>query len=80
MTSRTQRDRPARNPGGMVCDECSEVFIGADWHAYCGICVELVSAREAAARKDRYRRYSGTRAELRALGQGSHTTSEPPKK
>lgn len=49
MTKRPQ-DRPAAYPGGMVCDECSEVFIGADWHSYCGICVEIVSNREAAAR------------------------------
>lgn len=50
MTERANRDRPAAYPGGMVCDECSEVFIGADWHSYCGICVEIVSKREAAKR------------------------------
>lgn len=35
---RAQRDRPATNPGGMVCDECSEVFIGEERHALCAIC------------------------------------------
>lgn len=50
MTDRATRDRPAREPGGMVCDECGEIFIGADWHAYCGLCVEIVSKREATAR------------------------------
>lgn len=39
MDERQKRDRPARNPGGMVCEECSEVFIGEEWHALCAICL-----------------------------------------
>ncbi len=50
MTDRQKRDRPASDPGGMVCDECGEVFIGAEWHAYCAICIEIVSKQNAAAR------------------------------
>ncbi len=51
MSKQPNRDRPAANPGGMVCERCSEVFLGADWHYYCGICVEIVSAEEAAFRQ-----------------------------
>ena len=38
--NRANRDRPAKNPGGMVCEVCSEVFIGAEWHARCAICAQ----------------------------------------
>jgi len=31
----------------MVCEECSEVFIGEDWHVYCAICIEAVAKRIA---------------------------------
>lgn len=48
MTLQTGRDRPARNPGGMVCEECSEVFIGEEWHSFCAICVQEVARRIAA--------------------------------
>lgn len=37
-TTRMARNRPAMNPGGMVCVNCDEVFIGEEWHARCGIC------------------------------------------
>lgn len=46
-----KRDRPARNPGGMQCEECDEIFIGEDWHAYCGICVEKIAAKIADAQQ-----------------------------
>lgn len=58
MSKELNRDRPAANPGGMVCERCSEVFIGADWHSYCGICVEIVSAEESAFRQ-RHKRTHG---------------------
>lgn len=32
------RDRPTENPGGMECVTCGAIFVGADWHAECGIC------------------------------------------
>jgi len=47
ISERAKRDRPAKNPGGMVCEECSEVFIGEDWHVYCAICIEAVAKRIA---------------------------------
>lgn len=49
MTQRTQRDRHAKNPGGMDCQECGEVFIGEEWHQYCAICIEVVAKRVAVA-------------------------------
>lgn len=42
MNERAKRDRPARNPGGMVCEKCSEVFIGEETHALCAICAQDV--------------------------------------
>lgn len=37
--TRQKRDRPAGgNPGGMYCDDCFNVFIGAEWHERCAIC------------------------------------------
>ena len=41
--NRAKRDRPAHNPGGMVCEGCSEVFIGEEWHVFCAICIERVA-------------------------------------
>jgi hypothetical protein len=39
--ARRTRDRPAGgNPGGMQCQECFEIFIGAEWHDYCAVCEE----------------------------------------
>lgn len=32
------RNRPAVEPGGMQCENCDEIFIGEDWHAYCALC------------------------------------------
>jgi hypothetical protein len=44
MTTGTEptltRDRPAReNPGGCQCEKCGCVFIGEEWHTFCGVCV-----------------------------------------
>lgn len=51
MTEQPNRNRPAYNPGGMECEKCGAIFIGADWHYYCGVCVEEVAAEEAAKRQ-----------------------------
>ena len=48
---RAMRDRPARNPGGMVCERCSETFIGEEWHAFCAICVQEVADDIAAEQR-----------------------------
>lgn len=32
-------DRPAAEPGGMECEECGRIFIGAEWHALCAVCL-----------------------------------------
>lgn len=48
MGNRPSRDRPARNPSGMVCERCSESFIGEEWHVFCAACVQDV-ANEIAA-------------------------------
>ena len=48
MDERAKRDRPATNPGGMVCDKCSEVFIGEEWHQFCAICVAEIAEKIAA--------------------------------
>ena len=31
-------DRPAANPGGMECEECGAIFVGAEWHSRCAVC------------------------------------------
>lgn len=41
MTERLNRDRAAKNPGGMQCQKCDEIFIGEEWHILCGVCVKL---------------------------------------
>lgn len=33
-------DRPASEPGGMQCEKCDVIFIGAEWHAFCGVCLK----------------------------------------
>jgi hypothetical protein len=42
MNERVKRDRPAKNPGGMQCEKCDEIFIGEEWHVLCAICVQSV--------------------------------------
>ena len=42
-TERLKRDRPAKNPGGMQCELCDEIFIGEEWHSFCAICVQQVA-------------------------------------
>jgi hypothetical protein len=44
------RDRPASTPRLGQCDRCKQTFIGADWHFYCGECVEIVANEEAEMR------------------------------
>lgn len=47
-TTREQRDRPTTEPGGMVCECCGQLFIGAEWHSYCAICeFERAALRKA---------------------------------
>ena len=48
MTSAIDRDRPAKNPGGMQCERCDEIFIGDEWHAFCGICIQQIAGDIAA--------------------------------
>lgn len=31
-------DRPTNEPGGMECEECGVIFIGAEWHTICAVC------------------------------------------
>lgn len=33
-------DRPAKNPGGMECQECGVIFIGEEWHYECAVCAK----------------------------------------
>ena len=33
-----KRDRPAKNPGGMQCEACDEIFVGEPWHRFCALC------------------------------------------
>ena len=33
-------NRDAANPGGCECEKCGRVFIGAEWHVLCGICID----------------------------------------
>lgn len=40
MAERITRDRPAKNPGGMQCEKCDEIFIGEEWHVFCAICIQ----------------------------------------
>lgn len=34
------RNRPTDAPGGMECQECGCIFIGAEQHSLCGVCVK----------------------------------------
>lgn len=43
----TSRDRPTSNPGGMECEKCGCIFVGAEWHQFCRVCVEEVAAEIA---------------------------------
>ncbi len=36
-------DRPTKEPGGMECQECGVIFIGAEWHALCAVCVQKIA-------------------------------------
>lgn len=38
-----ERNRPAKNPGGMQCERCDEIFIGEEWHQFCGLCIKIVA-------------------------------------
>jgi hypothetical protein len=40
---RAKRDRAAKNPGGMQCERCDEIFIGEEWHTFCAICIKDVA-------------------------------------
>ena len=33
-------DRPTNEPGGMECGRCGCIFIGAEWHALCAVCLD----------------------------------------
>jgi len=49
MVKTINRDRPAKNPGGMQCEKCDEIFVGEEWHVLCGICIKEVADDLAAA-------------------------------
>jgi len=46
---RAKRDRSAKNPGGMQCERCEEIFIGEEWHSFCAICIQQVANKIAEA-------------------------------
>lgn len=41
------RDRPTSEPGGCECMRCGCIFIGAEWHTLCRVCVEETAAEIA---------------------------------
>lgn len=43
MAAKPNRDRPARNPGGVVCVRCGCIFIGEEWHTLCLLCIEAAT-------------------------------------
>lgn len=34
-------DRATEDPGGMQCEECDVIFIGADYHRICAVCAGI---------------------------------------
>lgn len=37
-------DRPAYgNPGGCQCQKCFVIFIGAEHHEYCAVCIQAIA-------------------------------------
>lgn len=34
-------DRMTEEPGGMQCEECDVIFIGADYHRVCAVCAGI---------------------------------------
>jgi hypothetical protein len=49
MVEKANRDRPATNPGGMECQRCNNIFVGEEWHEFCGICIQEVADEIAVA-------------------------------
>lgn len=35
-------DRPTSEPGGMQCERCDVIFVGAEWHSFCAICAKIL--------------------------------------
>lgn len=42
-------DRPTTEPGGCECMKCGIIFIGAEHHDFCGVCIQIVADEIAAA-------------------------------
>lgn len=34
-------DRMATDPGGMECEECNVIFVGAEYHRICAVCAGI---------------------------------------
>ncbi len=34
-------DRIAEEPGGMECEECNVIFVGAEYHRICAVCAGI---------------------------------------
>ena len=34
-------DRATQDPGGMECEECNVIFIGAEYHRICAVCAGI---------------------------------------
>ena len=34
-------DRMIEDPGGMECEECGVIFIGAEYHRICAVCAGI---------------------------------------
>jgi hypothetical protein len=50
---RPERSRPASEPGGQECNQCGCIFIGAEWHAVCAVCLDPdTTARDHVEGKD----------------------------
>lgn len=35
-------DRETTEPVGMQCERCDVVFVGAEWHSFCAVCVQIL--------------------------------------
>lgn len=45
------RDRPAETPVWRQCERCKTVYVGAEWHVFCAVCIEDVAKELRAAQR-----------------------------
>jgi hypothetical protein len=73
-TETTNRDRPARNPGGIECQRCKCIFVGEKWHTLCRVCMatEMAKARAGPVYQQMIRERENAKAVEAVLREFNH--------